>query len=524
MEWFLIIATPFIPLLFTFPYRINLFLAWEGAYRMSLGEIPYRDFGTPVGYVFWILPAIFFKILGPYVITLLKVQVFINILSNYLFSRIFKQLKLDVGARIVALFIFVLSYSLFNFWPWYNHFVFVLEMASLLFALKVVGATENNKLILYSILSAAFAALTFMTKQDTGGFALLFSGIIILFISIKKKQFLSILTFAASYVFWMLLLIVPFLWYDFEYWFNYGQAPHYSRLTLFDLFDEFLGASKWIKFYLVVLVTILVYKINKDWRAIFDVQIVVPLFIGLFILLQASVIQVTSYTPLDGNIYYHSIIAGVILLQFDNKMVFHKLWSLFLVICLVGLWWSNVFWVRNIRPKVKSYFQTSEEDVISKNTYVLENDTSKMKRSNWVVPDLESFKGVKIPEETAVGIRKVLKLSNALELKSELKVLNMSELTQLAFELPYETEKGTHHPLWYHQGVAFFDREVQHFCEKIESKEYDLIFFQDIPDLNNFYPYEVKECIVRNYEFKFQFLAPRIPEESYIEVYQLKTE
>ncbi|WP_296622227.1 hypothetical protein [Marivirga sp.] len=524
IEWGIIIATPFIPLLFTFPYRINLFLAWEGAYRISMGEIPYRDFGTPVGYVFWLLPALFFKILGPYVITLLKVQVFINIISNYLFTRIFKQLKLDVGARIVALVIFVLSYTLFNFWPWYNHLVFVLEMASLLFALKVVTAEENKKLILYSFLAAAFAGLSFMTKQDTGGFALLFSGLIILFASIKKRQYLSVLVFAGSYVVCMVLLIVPFLSYNFEYWFNYGQSPHFSRLTLFDLFDEFLGASKWIKFYLLLLVAILVYKINKNWSAIFDIQIVLPLFVGLFILLQASVIQVTSYTPLDGNIYYHSIIAGVILLQFDNKIVFHKIWSLFLVVCLVGLWWSNVFWVRNIRPKVKSYFQTTEKDVVSKNTYVLENDTSKMKRSNWVVPDLESFKGVKIPEETATGIYKILEISNRMELKNELKVLNMSELTQLAFEMPYQTEKGTHHPLWYHQGVAFFDREVKYFCEKIEREEYNLILFQDIPDLNNFYSYEVKECIVKNYKFKFKFLAPRIPEESYIEVYQLKTE
>ena len=147
IEWVIILATPAIPLLFTFPYRINLFLAWEGAFRLSLGEVPYRDFGTPVGYVFWILPAIFFKILGPSVITLLKVQAFINIISNYLFSRIFRQLKLEVGARVVALSIFVLSYSLFNFWPWYNHFVFVLEMASLLFALKLLGENENKRIV-----------------------------------------------------------------------------------------------------------------------------------------------------------------------------------------------------------------------------------------------------------------------------------------------------------------------------------------------------------------------------------------
>lgn len=522
IEWIIILATPAIPLLFTFPYRINLFLAWEGAYRLSLGEIPYRDFGTPVGYVFWILPAIFFKIFGPYVITLLKVQVFINIISNYLFSRIFKQLKLDVGARVVALIVFVLSYTLFNFWPWYNHFVFVLEMASLLFALKVLIEIENKKIILFTFLSAGFAGLTFMTKQDTGGFALLFSGAIILFDSIKKKQFLGTLVFIGSYILWMILLITPFLWYDFTYWFNYGQAPHFSRLTVFDLFDEFLGASKWIKFYLILIVIVLLYRINNNWKAIFKTEIFIPFFVGLFILFQASVIQVTSYTPLDGNIYFHSFIAGIVLLQFDNRIIFHRIWSLFIIICLVGFWWSNVFWVRNIRPKVKSYFETSQDDVVSKNTYVLENDTSKMKRSNWVVTEIESFKGVKIPEETLRGINEILNMPIVKDSKADLKVLNMSELTQLAYEIPYETEKGVHHPLWYHHGVSFFDREVDYFCDKIENGEYDLILFQDIPDLNNFYPYDVRDCILSDYEFKFKFLAPRIPEESYIEVYGRK--
>ncbi|WP_375579316.1 hypothetical protein ABWH96_20300 [Marivirga tractuosa] len=523
IEWVIIVATPFIPLLFSFPYRINLFLAWEGAFRISMGEIPYRDFGTPVGYVFWILPAIFFKIFGPYVITLLKVQVFINIISNFLFTRIFKQLKLDVGARIVALIVFVLSYTLFNFWPWYNHFVFVLEMASLLFALKVVAETERKKLILYSFLSAAFAGLTFMTKQDTGGFALLFSGAIILFASLKKKQFLSILTFAGSYLFVMALLIVPFLGYDFQYWFNYGQPPHFSRLTIFDLIDEFLGASKWIKFYLVLIIGILFYRINNNWKAVFDTQIFIPFFIGLFILFQASIIQVTSYTPLDGNIYFHSIIAGIVLLQIDKKILFRRNWSLFIIICLVGLWWSNVFWVRNIRSKVKPFFDKTEENVVSKNTYVLENDTSKMKRSNWLIPDIKSFKGIKIPEETETGIHKILAMPVIKHSNDNLKVLNMSELTQLAYEIPYKTEKGTQHPLWYHHGVAFFDREVEYFCKKIGNEEYDLILFQDIPDLNNFYPYDVRDCIIRNYEYKFKFLAPRIPEESYIEVYVKKT-
>lgn len=47
------------PVFASFPYRINIFLSWEGAYRISQGQIPYKDFGMPVGYMFWVIPGFF---------------------------------------------------------------------------------------------------------------------------------------------------------------------------------------------------------------------------------------------------------------------------------------------------------------------------------------------------------------------------------------------------------------------------------------------------------------------------------
>src|SRR2546423_14652104 len=70
-----------VPLFVSFPYRINIFLSWEGAYRISQGQVPFRDFGLPMGYMYWLIPAIFFKLFGPYLITLVKAQVLINIIS-----------------------------------------------------------------------------------------------------------------------------------------------------------------------------------------------------------------------------------------------------------------------------------------------------------------------------------------------------------------------------------------------------------------------------------------------------------
>ncbi len=521
IEWAIIILPAIIPLFISFPYRINLFLAWEGAYRIASGEIPYRDFGTPVGYVFWLLPALFFKIFGPYVVTLIKVQVLINWMGSYAFSRILQHLGLDTGGRIIALTVFTLSYTLFNFWPWYNHLVFILQLLSLLFLLK----SFDEKRGWWTIPAALMAALAFMTKQDTGGLTLVLCGALLIYDGWISKSFRKIIIFSGAYLLAMALLILPFLAYDFGYWFNLGQPPHFSRLTLFDFMDEFLGASKWIKFYLLMVLVMLVLDNSGFLHWIKDPSRVIPALIVVFILGQAALIQVTSYTPIDGNIYFHSFFIGFVLLRLSRNYDLSRPVILISGILLIGLWWSNVFWVRFIRPKVENIMVSQDkrdDQVISKNTYILGLDSLDMKRSNWVNSDIKTFKNVKLPEATIEGIHQLKSLPVVQNKADQIRVLNMSELTQLAYELPYTTEKGPDHPLWYHYGVSFFEREIDHFCHKINNREYDLILFQDIPDLNNFYPYEVRECILEHYELTFKFLAPRIPEFSFIEVYQKK--
>src|SRR6201995_5019047 len=125
IEVLIIVIFACIPLLLSLPYRVNIFLSWEGAYRMSNGQLPFRDFGTPLGGMYWVIPAIFFKLFGPKLITLVKAQVFINIVSGLAFRSILQSLSVNKGVRLAAVILFCLSYSFFNFWPWYNHSVIV---------------------------------------------------------------------------------------------------------------------------------------------------------------------------------------------------------------------------------------------------------------------------------------------------------------------------------------------------------------------------------------------------------------
>ena len=77
------------------------------------------------------IPAIFFKLFGPKLITLVKAQVFINIIAGLVFRSILQSLSVNKGIRLASVILFCLSYSFFNFWPWYNHSVIVYELVAL---------------------------------------------------------------------------------------------------------------------------------------------------------------------------------------------------------------------------------------------------------------------------------------------------------------------------------------------------------------------------------------------------------
>ena len=91
----IIVVVSCIPLFFNLPYRDNIFLSWEGAYRMYSGQFPFRDFGIPLGYGYWLLPYISFLVFGPNLISLVKIQVLINIVSGLSFYRISKSFSED---------------------------------------------------------------------------------------------------------------------------------------------------------------------------------------------------------------------------------------------------------------------------------------------------------------------------------------------------------------------------------------------------------------------------------------------
>ena len=521
LEISLLLLFCLLPLFLSYPYRVNIYLSWEGAYRLYLGQLPYRDFGMPTGYAYWLLPALFFKLFGPYMMSLVKAQVVLNIVSGLSLISILKSLKVKDGWRLALLFFFCLTYVLINFWPWYNQTVFVYQLLSLALLFRVL-LRQTKYPILHYLAAGLFSVLSFLTKQDGGGLAIALNIALVTYYTVSSRNFKPALYFGFSLLIFGLALILPFIQYDFGYWFNYGQAPHYSRLNKGDILALLLKDSQWLKFYLIL--AFIAYAIRiKHWKNVLShTQETLFFLLTAGIIVQAIIIQVTSYTPPDNNIYYHTFAISYLVYAFIQPYAAINWANLSLLTLGILFWWSGSYYkyinrvVNRIAPK--EAVTNADPNKISLSTYVESYDTSRVgvNISQWkFLPGSQAFKGVYMPPETVAGIEDIKQLDAIKE--GNPKVLNMSELTPLAHELGYELETGT--PLWYHLGVSMFDRELAMFENRIENSYYDVVLFETIPLLNNFYPEPLRDLLKKEYKLHNRFLAPRPQNNAFIEVY-----
>ena len=497
----------FIPLLFNNPYRINIFLSWEGAYRMYLGQVPFRDFSLPMGYGYWVIPALFFKIFGPYFYTLIKAQVFVNLISVISFRAILRILNVPPVVILLSVIVYCFSYVSFNFWPWYNNMVVAFELVAIYFTLQAIFATHGWKLWVNIVLAAFFAFFTMWTKQDVGGMGLLIIYGILTYNAWIDRSMKKWLAFTGFYIVFALAFILPVLKYDFAYWFNYGQPPHMSRLVLMNFLNEILGWAYWEKFFLFAIILFVLDKARAGREFFENKKEVLFAFLCIAMIAQAWIIPVTSPVPEKNEVFFYGF--GFAYL-FSNLRLGIDLsrWP-YLAICLllVGFWWTGIYW-RNIQR------------LISSKPNVVQRTEEEAKHKYRLATEYKTMEKLFLAESTLEGIRKIKEL-DIVKNKKDLRVLNMSELTSLAYEIPFTPP--VNQPMWYHQTVSIWQKEVDEFCEKIRNKEYDLVIFETVnpEEVINFFPMDVKACLMEHYKHEFTFLAPRHPEKSYVDVFTL---
>jgi hypothetical protein len=521
-DFAVILLVAIIPLFTSFNYRINIFLSWEGAYRMSEGQIPYKDFGLPLGFGYWLVPSMFFKIFGAQFISLIKAQVLLNIISGFSFRQILKNFNVQNGVISLSVFTFCISYSFMNAWPWYNHTVIVYQLLGLAFITYTYSILNNNiKVFIYTFLGSLFLVLSFLTKQDAGFLGIMIAIFVTLGFNFLTKRWIHLIFLILSITFFSLLTI-SIVDNSFFYWFNYGQLPHSSRISIYDIFNEFFSESQWIRFYLACIILIIIHSI-RNYKKKNNNHILFTLFI-LGILTEATIYQVTSYVPENNNIFFHGFAISFILwyavehlsVSINKSVTFLTLFS-----CLL-LFWSPNYWkyINRIASKFKTEtVNTSGENVVNKSTYVIDKYLEgAIPASQWVKSDLYTLQKIKMPQSTVDGINRLKNLPELQNPESK-KVLNMSELTFLAYEMNFKLEASPEYPLWFHLGVGMFNKQLKMFEHRIKNNYYDVIIYEYLPNLNNFYPLILREQLQRDYLLKDSFLAPRDPSISNIEVY-----
>jgi hypothetical protein len=460
-------------------------------------------------------------------ITLVKAQVLINIISGFAFRSILKSLDVNPAIRLITVLLYCLSYIFFNFWPWYNQTVIVYQIIGLAFLFRFMFAAQTRWRWFYLVLSALFTFFSFFTKQDAGSMAFFLCVALILYYCINSRVWLPMIVYIASFLLIAFLLIFPLLNYNFSYWFNHGQPPHTSRVDFADIFDEFFYSSQWIKFYLFMAIFLTAISVQSFRDLFLNKRLFIFLLLTLGILAEAAILQVTSYTPPDNNIFFHSfafvflfsLLARKLKINFNRGGIF--------ITCIAGvlLWWSGSGW--KYFQKITHRFidgtsgkQVSGENIVNRKTYKIDpNMRTDIPVSDWTFSNLKSFHNIYMPRQTVEGMER-LKNMPLLKSKGMLTVLNMSELTPLAVELPFQLETGMDQPLWYHLGVSMFNREAAMFEKRIMSHQYDLVLFEYIPTLNNFYPFRVRDSLKVYYQKVDSFAAPRSGDtQGMIEVY-----
>jgi len=235
-------------------------IIFEGSYRISEGQIPYKDFTIVMGPVIFLMQAFFNLFFGKTFFSMFMHSLFLSLIISLIFYY-FVRREFNIIISFIFSITFYISFQGLAFHPFYNHSTYFFLFLNIFLLLYYIDKFLPNHIFL---LSSLLAFLDFYTKQDIGSLHIIL--VFFYFIFNYKKQWKSILLFYIIPVF--LLVVGTYLAFsaftDFAYWFNLGQYPHNSRLSnLRDPMKILEIFNSW-EFYISLLFIFLVLFIVKD--------------------------------------------------------------------------------------------------------------------------------------------------------------------------------------------------------------------------------------------------------------------
>jgi hypothetical protein len=471
-HYFIVICFALVSLFF-FQRHFLLFrdysILWEGAYRLSLGQMPFRDFGTPVGPVSFLIPALFFKLFSPSWFVMQLSQMFENAILLILAYQLLQRLQLTPSNINKAIACFAFFYLVFLSHPWYNSGAFLCFLASMVLLL-VPG-------YLSVIAAGLMGGLCFLAKQDYGVMNFCLGSLVLLLTRSDKASLskdisfgLTVLTdfkrmrsmvgliviFAMAFTLPVLALIY---WVDgapFFYWFNYGQPPHEIRkIRIWDFKNHGnLLIPACIGFYFA-------YRTRR----------IDLLFAGIFFICS---FVVSSTSGLDYTAFFFFLFLPLLVQTVRDRVLVRNRWVslLLLVATLACIAFPAKYFYRLVQTTVLA----KAEPFSFRHVYVT--------RPVQAYPaSMPFFKNVMGSDDSILMMGQLQEILKG-KTGPELQVLNISELTPLYAELG--STPPLHYPLWYHNKISLFPREIELIDRDIDENKFDVIILQNAHGQANF--------------------------------------
>lgn len=311
----------------TFPQ--DSVIIFEGSYRISEGQIPYKDFTIVMGPIIFLLQSLFNLFFGANFFSMFMHSLILSLILSSIFYY-FARREFNIPISFVFSLIFYISFQGLAFHPFYNHLTYFFLFLNVFLLLYYINRPLPKYVFL---LSCLLAFLNFYTKQDIGALHIVL--VFCYFVFNYKKQWKSILFL---YLIPLLILVIgAYLilssFTDFEYWFNLGQPPHNSRLSnLKNPFKILEILSSW-EFYISLLFIFLIFSKNNKNKAIMSIFLIISIASLINKALTGATRQVSTITTII-LIFLLCIILKKEINEFynKNKRIFIIIFTLILVI------------------------------------------------------------------------------------------------------------------------------------------------------------------------------------------------
>lgn len=431
------------------PYRHFIFfkdygIIWEAAYRISLGQIPFIDFSTPVGPGSFLIPAFFFELMGPSWHSLQIAQLSqcsILLLSGYFILKKTGVHGLNLSASIL---IFTLLYLIFLSHPWYN------STATLFLFISLAITLSKNPYAFF--LAGIFSGFSFLTKQDTGIFNLVALSLITLFINREGSRHHSRAIDLVQSLAGMILIIFVFaLCISFSSFNTWLLNSFTLALQRGNGWDELLKGAPILILGIVCFSQFLMTKKNF---LLYTSIINFSAFIGF----QTKALFFTNF--------YYTVFTYLTLIYFIKKG--DRLLLIFVTALTLLSTFAPIISLINLG---QTTFSGAPEPYSLKQTMVTK-------------PVIISPTGMKIldgvwaPPETFKAIEEIRRISREMQSKSgaQPSILNISELT------PIYGETGvippTNIPLWFDPKLTISPSDALYIKQELNSSKFNIVILQ----------------------------------------------